>query len=51
MAFVDEAGVRDYVEIKISDNGSGIAKEDLPRIYSNHFTAQKVRKEQDSVLL
>ena len=37
---MDKEGDRDYIEIKISDNGCGIAPEDLPRIFDPFFTTK-----------
>jgi len=38
--FVDASGDRNFVEIKISDNGSGIEKEDLERIFDPFFSTK-----------
>ncbi|MBI4811747.1 MAG: HAMP domain-containing protein [Ignavibacteriales bacterium] len=38
--FVDSAGLKEYIEIKISDTGCGIHKDDLPRIFEPFFTTK-----------
>ncbi len=37
---VDSGGLKDYIEIKISDNGCGISKDDLPKIFEPFFTTK-----------
>ncbi|MCB9257836.1 MAG: HAMP domain-containing protein [Ignavibacteriales bacterium] len=38
--FVDKSGDRNFVEIKISDNGCGINKDDLDKIFDPFFTTK-----------
>ena len=38
--FVDNAGLREYIEIKVKDTGSGISNEDLPKIFDPFFSTK-----------
>ena len=37
---IDEAGERNYVELKVSDNGGGIPVDDLPKIFEPFFSTK-----------
>jgi two-component system, NtrC family, sensor kinase len=38
--FVDSTGLREYIEIKVADTGSGISNEDLPKIFDPFFSTK-----------
>ena len=38
--FVDNTGLKEYIEIRIIDTGSGISKEDLPKIFEPFFSTK-----------
>ncbi|MDO8313005.1 MAG: ATP-binding protein, partial [Sideroxyarcus sp.] len=38
---MDEAGRKDYLEVKIADTGQGIPKDDLSRIFEPFYTTKK----------
>ena len=43
---IDASNVGDFVEIKVTDNGIGIPKEDLPRITERFYRVEKGRSRQ-----
>ncbi len=37
---IDEAGVRDYIEVKVTDSGCGISKNDLQKIFDPFYSTK-----------
>lgn len=37
---MDEAGQKDYIEVRIADTGQGIPKEDLSKIFEPFYTTK-----------
>lgn len=38
--YLDSAGVKEYIQIKVSDTGCGISNEDLPKIFEPFFSTK-----------
>ncbi|OIP64202.1 MAG: two-component sensor histidine kinase [Ignavibacteria bacterium CG2_30_36_16] len=38
--FVDSAGLKEFLEVRINDTGSGISKDDLPKIFEPFFSTK-----------